>query len=138
MAVQKFIASAEAHNVGGIYQTNMTSRSHTLVADEPEVIGGTDEGPAPGDFLCMSLASCKVITLRMYAQRKGWKVDSIKVIVNLVKGTASPSGKNTFYSTLQLEGDLSQEQKNRLFEISNKCPIHKMLSHPSDIQSELL
>ncbi len=134
----KIIASAEAVNTGGVYHTRMIAGEHIVVADEPEAVGGKDEGAAPGDFLCMSLASCKVITVRMYAQRKNWKVDSIKVKVSLVKGTETESGNNTFYSTLELTGDLTPEQKTRMMEISKACPIQKLLLKPSDIVSELL
>ena len=138
MTEQKVIASAEAENTGGIYTTRMTAKQHVVIADEPLEVGGNDEGAAPGDFLCMSLASCKVITLRMYAQRKNWKIESIKVTVNLVKGANMDSGNNTFYCTLELTGDLTNEQKTRMLEISRACPIHKLLAKPSDILSELL
>ncbi|MDB5249007.1 MAG: hypothetical protein JWQ40_3401 [Segetibacter sp.] len=138
MLQKKIIASAEAENTGSIYNTRMVKNQHVLIADEPVEVGGKDEGAAPGDYLCMSLASCKVITLRMYAQRKGWKIDSIKVKVSLVKGADMESGNNTFNCTLELKGDLTDEQKSRMLDISEACPIQKLLGKPSDIFSELL
>lgn len=137
MIQQKIIASAQATNTGELYRTEMKINDHLVIADEPVKIGGKDEGPAPGDLLCMSLASCKAITLRMYVQRKGWKVDLIKITVKLVKGSEMETGNNTFYSELQLSGDLSEEQKMRLFEISKACPLHKLLIKPNDIISLL-
>ena len=137
MIQSKIIASAWAENTGGIYRTELLINQHILVSDEPKSIGGKDEGPAPGDFLCMSLASCKVITLRMYVQRKGWKVDTISVKVDLVKATEMETGNNTFFCELKVTGDLDEEQRIRLLDISKACPIHKLLNKPSDVVSSL-
>jgi putative redox protein len=134
---QKIIASAWAENTGEGYRTELLINQHILIADEPKSIGGNDEGPAPGDFLCMSLASCKVITLRMYVQRKGWKVDTISVKVSLVKAAEMETGNNTFFCELRVTGDLDDEQRMRLLDISKACPIHKLLNKPSDIVSSL-
>jgi putative redox protein len=133
----KIIAAAQAQNTGETYRTELLTSKHTLIADEPADIGGKDEGPAPGEYLCMSLASCKVITLRMYAQRKGWKVETIKVTVELVKGADMETGNNTFFSELSVSGDLTEEQRVRLLEISKACPLHKLLGKPSDLVSTL-
>lgn len=81
----------------------------------------------------MSLASCTAITLRMYADRKGWPVPEISVTVNLVKGTDMPSGNNTFYSEVSWKGELTPEQEKRLMEIAKACPIHRLLTKPSDV-----
>ena len=127
MAQTKIIASAQAENTGEIYKTELKINQHLLIADELPEVGGKDEGPAPGDYLCMSLASCKAITLRMYAQRKGWKVDVIKVSVNLVKGSDMESGNNTFFSEVDIKGELDDEQKTRMLQIAKACPIDKLL-----------
>lgn len=137
METGKVIASAEAENTGGIYKTELRVDDHVLISDEPVGVGGKDEGPAPGSLLCMSLASCKVITLRMYAQRKNWQVSSIRIKVDLIKSTDSPTGNNTFYCYVYLTGDLTAEQKTRLMEIAKACPIHKLLMKPSDVISVL-
>ena len=138
MSPAKIIASATAENNGEIYKTELKINQHLLIADEPKEAGGKDEGPAPGDFLCMSLASCKVITLKMYAARKNWKVDAIKIKVNLVKGTDMESGNNTFFCEVDIKGELTDEQKSRMMEIAKACPLDKLLRKPNDIVSVLV
>ena len=138
MSQAKIIATATAENTGEIYKTALKINQHLLIADEPKEVGGKDEGPAPGDYLCMSLASCKVITLRMYAQRKNWKVDAIKIKVNLVKGADMESGNNTFFCEVDIKGDLTEAQKTRMIEISKACPFDKLLRKPNDIVSVLI
>jgi putative redox protein len=133
MAQTKVIASAEALNTPGTYTTTMMAHGHSLVADEPEEVGGADKGAAPGDYLCMSLASCKAITLRMYANRKQWAVGDIKVTVKLVKGDQMPSGRNTFYCEVQFTAPLQDDQEKRLLEIARKCPVDRLLSKPSEV-----
>lgn len=132
------IATAEVINNGETYTSNIQVNQHSLLVDEPIEKGGEDLGPAPGDYLCAALASCKVITLRMYAERKKWKVDKIKVKVNLVLGKESSSGNNTFFCELFFSGDLDDEQQKRLLVIANSCPLHKLLSKPSDIVTTIL
>ncbi len=138
MAQTKIIASGQAENTGDIYKTELKSNHHLLIADELPEVGGKDEGPAPGDYLCMSLASCKAITLRMYAQRKNWKIDVIKVKVNLVKGSDVESGNNTFFSEVEIKGDITDEQRTRMLQIAKVCPIDKLLTKPSDSISVLV
>lgn len=113
------IATAEVTNNGETYTSNIQVNQHSLLVDEPIEKGGEDLGPAPGDYLCAALASCKAITLRMYAQRKKWKVDEIKVKVNLVLDKESSSGHNTFFCELFFSGDLDDEQQKRLLIIAN-------------------
>lgn len=129
----KIIATAEAENTGELYSTNIKVHQHELLADELAEAGGTDTGPAPADYLCTALASCKTITVRMYARRKQWKVDTIKVKVNLVKGDQMESGNNTFFCEVTVTGELDAEQRARLLEIAKACPVHRLLSKPSDI-----
>ncbi|WP_018617021.1 OsmC family protein [Segetibacter koreensis] len=134
----KIIASALAENNGDIYKTELKINQHLLIADELQEVGGKDEGPAPGDYLCMALASCKAITLRMYAQRKNLKADVIKVKANLVKGADIESGNNTFFCEVEIQGDITDEQKKRMLEIAKACPIDRLLRKPSDIVSVLI
>ncbi len=129
----KPIATAEVVNHSNSYTSNIQVNQHSLIVDEPLEKGGEDLGPAPGDYLCAALASCKAITLRMYVQRKQWNVDEIKVSVNLVLGTQMSSGNNTFYCKINFKGDLDDEQQKRLLVIANRCPLHKLLSKPSEI-----
>lgn len=131
--MSKIIATAEAENRGELYTTQIRVHQHEQLADELPEVGGMDAGPAPGDYLCSALASCKTITLRMYAKRKGWNVDVIKVKVDLVKGDQMTSGNNTFFCEVSVTGELDAEQRGRLLEISKSCPVHRLLSKPSDI-----
>lgn len=131
--MSKIIATAEVENKGEHYLSAVTVRQHHLVVDEPEDSGGKDTGPAPGDFLCAALASCTAITLRMYAERKQWKVETIWVKVNLVKGEDLPSGNSTFFCEVRLTGELDEAQHRRMMEIAKKCPIHRLLTKPSEV-----
>ena len=129
----KFSGISEAYNTGELYSTYMKSNNHSLVADEPEELGGKNLGPSPGDYLCMSLASCKAITLRMYVQRKQWKVDAIHVKASLVKGNQLASGVNTFYCEIAVTGDISSDQQKRLEEIAKVCPVSRLLGKQNEV-----
>lgn len=131
--MSKIIATAEVENNGDQYTSAVKVHQHLAVTDEPVESGGKDAGPAPGDFLCISLASCTAITLRMYADRKQWKVDRIWVKVNLVRGSDLPSGHNTFFCEVKLTGSLTEEQHKRMMEIAKKCPVHRLLTKPSEV-----
>lgn len=131
--MSNIIAIAEAVNNGAVFSTSITVHQHQFIADEPATLGGEDVGPSPGDYLCASLASCKAITLRMYANRKGWKLDTVKVKVELVKGSEMPSGNNTFFCEVTANGELDNDQLNRLLEISKACPVQKLIMKPSDV-----
>ncbi|RYE55432.1 MAG: OsmC family peroxiredoxin [Sphingobacteriales bacterium] len=133
MATAKFGGVAEAHNKGELFATVMEANGHMLVADEPREFGGKNTGPSPGDYLCMSLASCKAITLRMYITRKQWKVDSIHINVKLIRGTELASGMNTFYCEITVPGEVSADQQKRLQEIAKVCPISRMLGKQNEV-----
>lgn len=136
MNEDKKIAEATASNTGGIYSTGLLAGTFKMVADEPQGSGGKGIGPNPGEYLCMALASCKVITLRMYAGRKNWKVDSIVVKVRHVKGEEDPA-ENVFLCELQLTGNLTPEQRQRMLDISKKCPVDRLLGKASSIVTAL-
>ncbi len=111
---------------------NIEVRGHKLLADEPKSFpGGNDKGLSPTDFLLSSLGSCTSMTLRLYARLK--KLPLEKIIVRLDR---KASGE--IIREIELIGDLTEEQRQRLFEISNKCPIHKALSNQIIINSELV
>jgi putative redox protein len=111
---------------------NIEVRGHKILADEPKSFpGGNDKGLSPTDFLLSSLGSCTSMTLRLYARLK--KLPLEKIIVKLDR---KASGE--IIREIELIGDLTEEQRRRLFEISNKCPIHKALSNQIIINSELV
>jgi putative redox protein len=135
--MNKVLATAEVINNGNQYTSEVSINQHDLLADEPIEKGGEDLGPAPGDYLCAALASCKAITLRTYAQRKKWKVEEIKVKVDLMKDNRNPAGQYTFVCELSFTGNLDEEQLRRLEVIANSCPLHKLLSKPNKIVTKL-
>lgn len=109
-------------------------RNHTVIIDEPLSNGGQDTGPGPTEYLCVALASCTTATLKMYANRKEWKLDSL--IVEVDKET-SADGKNVFKRTLHIKGPLDEEQINRLAQIANACPVHKILVQANIVETVL-
>lgn len=106
--------------------------SHTLLTDEPDHLGGEDTGPAPHDLLAASLAACTALTLRMYADRKS--MDLQDVHVSIEHGEAD--GAYMLTRRLHYSGNLSEEERARLTQIANKCPVHKTLSGPIRIVTE--
>ena len=116
------------------YVTSLQNGVHTVFADEPADIGGKDSAPSPGDYLRMSLASCTAITLRMYADRKGFSVDEIKVEVR----TEEAEGKTIFITQVFLKGDVNPEQRARMLKIANACPVHKVLTNPIAVRTAVL
>jgi putative redox protein len=116
------------------YRTELFVSSKTIIADEPEDVGGTNLGPAPGEFLMISLASCTAITLRMYADRKKWSVSKIKVEV----AAERLDNKTLLKREIVLEGNLEGDQRQRLLQIANSCPVHKMLTNPIAINTTLV
>ena len=115
------------------YKTVITSAGHTLVADEPESLAGGDTGMSPYSLLLASLGSCTAITLRMYIERKMWVISQITV--NLELSTAAAGTQIT--RKLSFDGEVSEEQKKRLVQIANACPIHKILVGSITIDTQL-
>jgi putative redox protein len=105
------------------YRTVITSGKHTVLADEPEDKGGTDTAMNPFELLLASLASCTVITLRMYINRKMWIIEEIGVNLELFR-----TAEGVFIeSKLSFKGELTDEQRKRLITIADACPVHKLL-----------
>ena len=119
--------------------------SHVLQADEPVDVGGGDTGPNPHELLMASLGACASITAQMYAKRKQWNLQSVHIDVAYEQVLAADNAASgvtigmvdQFEMQISLAGDLSDEQRNRLFEIANRCPIHRMLTSGVKIQSRL-
>ncbi|MES2617255.1 MAG: OsmC family protein [Bacteroidota bacterium] len=111
------------------YKTSVASATNTIIADEPLEKGGADSGLSPSELLLSALSSCIAITARMYADRKIWPLESVDV-------TATYSNEQ-FHVVKHFSGPLTQEQIDRLHEISNRCPIHKILTRNNTILTEL-
>jgi len=109
-------------------------RQFQLTADEPIEIGGTDAGPTPTELVFSGLGACKAITLKMYAARKDWPLDAVDAQVEV----AQVDRRYRVRVQLTLTGDLSEEQRERLLEISNKCPVHKLLAPGAAIETVLV
>jgi putative redox protein len=119
------------------YRTLLNDGRHTWIADEPTEDGGQDEGPNPYDLLCASLASCTAITLRMYLNRKGWAVSRLHVEVQMATQTENGKTTTQFERTLLIEGEIGDNERQRLLQIANACPVHKVLSGQMSIQTTL-
>jgi putative redox protein len=116
------------------YKTILSNNRHELIADENMEHNGQDLGPNPGEIMAMSLASCTAITLRMYANRKGWDIDQIEVTVKMKQETE----KTTFTRVIEVKGRIGEDEKKRLLNIANACPIHKTLTHPIETNTQIL
>ena len=127
-----------SERTGGKYTQDVIARGHKFYADEPESYGSADLGPTPYELVMGGLGACTTITLRMYAERKDWPVGKLSVDVTH-KVLASTDGKktNVFTRKISIEGDLDDAQRQRMLEIANKCPIHKVLESANTIETEL-
>ncbi len=104
---------------------------HSIVIDEPESKGGNDAGPSPVRALGSALAACTAITAEMYADRKGWDVGELEVVVDISYEGPAPSA---FDVTLRCPSGLDPEQLERLRVVATKCPVHKALAGEVDIR----
>ena len=113
-------------------------RGHTLHGVEPVENGGKDAGPTPTELVLSGLAACTVSTLRMYVDKKGWNVDKIEVELQ-IQTTKTEKGQSAeIESVIKITGDVTTEQRQRMLEIARKCPIHKLLTNPIQINSQLV
>ena len=112
----------------------LKANTHTILADVAKKLGGTDLGPGPHEIFEASLAACTIITLQMYAQRHQWKLESTDVIVTIDK----EGSESHLTREISLRGDLADEQKMKLLEIADKCPIHKLMTSHISITTKYI
>lgn len=117
------------------YQHVIEWRNGQFIADEPEKQGGQDTGPDPYTLLLSSLASCTLVTLRMYIDRKGWDIPEIKVNVNMWQAKENDVLTNYIDRDVRLPDGIDPAQKNRLLEIAAQCPISKVLEGNIKVRS---
>ena len=117
--------SVTASLEGVPYTTRVTARGLELIADEPTDHGGQDLGLRPHELLLSGLAACTAITLRMYAARKQWPLEAVDVRLRYSRRDGSGT---TIVREVVLEGALDADQRARLLEIAEKCPIHRLLT----------
>ena len=129
----------------GTYTQQITAGHHRLLADEPQPIGD-DAGPSPYDLLLAALGACTSMTLRMYANRKGWPLEQVRVTLRHSRIHAEDCAQCETTSGLidhidrdiELVGGLDGTQRQRLLGIANRCPVHQTLTSEVDIATSLL
>lgn len=112
-------------------------RGHRWLADEPREAGGADQGPSPTELLLSSLGACTAMTVRMYATRKSWPLTGVEVRLEFNPDGTAAAGGSDIRRTITLQGDLSPGQRERLLDVANKCPIHKVLTGMIRIHTSL-
>ena len=116
------------------YLVSLHARHHEVLADEPTSLGGNDQGLTPYELILAGLGACTSITLKMYAQRKGWILEDVDVKLEMtVKRDEAP----VITRRIKVKGDLTSKQCDRLLAIANSCPVHKLLNNPIHIESAL-
>ncbi|QYX56743.1 bifunctional alpha/beta hydrolase/OsmC family protein [Roseovarius sp. SCSIO 43702] len=139
-APEGIVRVSEADPDGFLQDINAGPHHHVL-ADEPRSYGGTDRGMSPYGFLAAGLGACTSMTIRMYARRKKWPLDHVRVDVCHDKVHAQDAEMSDdakidrFVRTITLEGDLDADQRARLMEIADRCPVHKTLEKTSQIET---
>ena len=124
---------------------HITAGRHQLKSDEPLNAGGTDTGPGPYDFLLAALGSCTSMTLALYARRKQWPLEDVTVRLKHSRVHAADCADcetkegmlDRIEREIVLSGPLTEEQRTRLLEIANKCPVHRTLTSEIRVESRL-
>lgn len=128
--------SVLVESAGDGYRQRLSDGRHELIADEPVEAGGADAGPSPYELLLMSLGACTSMTLRMYAQRKGWPLEKVRVRLTHdrihaedCRDCETKAGLvDRIDRAIEIKGPLTDEQLGRLLEIADKCPVHRTLT----------
>ena len=140
------MATISADLVDG-YRVEINNGRHHWTADEPIELGGTDEGPNPYELLLGALAACTSITVAMYARRKGMKLDSISVRYEFDRVHADDCEQcdddasgfiERVSSEIFVEGDFTDEERRRLGEVAQRCPVHKPLDKGVHFEEEVV
>ena len=116
------------------YLMKIKTTNHTVMVDEPESIGGSNQYPNPAQYLLSALASCTAITIKMYANNKKWNVGEINVDVKMKEVISSGKTIKKIVKAVQFENPLEDDQIERLLTIGSKCPISKLLEQPIEME----
>jgi putative redox protein len=136
-------AGVVVHGSAAGFAQEIQAGSHRLSADEPVSVGGTGTGPSPYDLLLAALGSCTSMTVAMYARRKGWPLESVTVWLRHSKVHAADCADcetregmlDRIERSIRFTGPLSAEQRARLLEIADRCPVHRTLKSEIDIRT---
>ena len=128
------------------FTTSIQTKNHSLIADEPASIGGSDFGPSPYEYLNAALAACTVMTLKMYAERKKWELQEVFVYVSHSKKHSDdlqvevdkPKYLDHISKKLKFVGNLDATQKERLKEIASRCPVHKTIASEVIFETQII
>ncbi len=120
----------------GRYQVEARVANAAILIDEPVASGGLGSGPNPYNLLGAALGACKTMTIRLYANRKNWPLTHVQVDVRHRR--ADLNARDVFEADVHLEGDLNAEQRARLLEIAERCPVHLTLTRGADVHTVLL
>lgn len=118
------------------YTVTIVDGIHRWFADESELDGGANAGPTPVQLLLSSLGACTSITLSMYAQRKAWPLVGVEVNLGY-NPNGKPAEGNQIVRHILLRGELTAEQRERLLQVANACPVHKILTGNMAIETHL-
>jgi uncharacterized OsmC-like protein len=129
------------HVPGTTYQTRIDTGDLALIGDEPTEAGGDGLGPSPYEFLLAALGQCTVLTILLYARRKGWPVDGVSVhasherlvVSEEIDGELVRKKVERIAQEIALRGNLDEDQRARLIEIAGKCPVHRTMTGDLEI-----
>jgi putative redox protein len=133
-----------ATNMGASgFRADVSARNHAFVSDEPSGLGGTNAGPTPYEYLLGALSSCTAMTLRMYADRKGWPLESVEVRMRQARShepdcencESSAVGITRIDRQIDLGGALTEEQRQRLLQIADRCPVKQTLERGIKVET---
>lgn len=128
---------AHMHRANGAL-TTLSDGRHTWTADLEQKAGGKETAPDPHDLLDSALAACTALTLEVYLRRKGWAVTDVHVTIDHIE-TKAEDGKVHYQlrRNIRIEGEVSQEDRQRLLDIANRCPLHRLLTGQIEIDTVL-